>query len=152
MGAWIPNAFGIRMVQSRSVLVPTIQKPNFGSPRLFYMNIIFIFINQNKGHLMPLHWKRQFWDHNSKMKEGILLHSGIWTMVPWNPEPDCYQWATLTKLSQYSDAHCYSTVWIPKKLPLKSHCKTWALCIGSKSKGMDHGQDPWRAWVCPPFN
>ena len=29
VGARIPNKFGIRMVQSCSVLVPTIQKPNF---------------------------------------------------------------------------------------------------------------------------
>ena len=28
VGAWIPNMFGIRMVHSRSVLVPTIWKPN----------------------------------------------------------------------------------------------------------------------------
>ena len=31
VGARIPNKFGIRMVQSCSVLVPTIRKPNFAS-------------------------------------------------------------------------------------------------------------------------
>ena len=41
VGARIPNEFGIRMVHSRSVLVPTIQKPNHGKLRLFYVYNIF---------------------------------------------------------------------------------------------------------------
>ena len=36
VGARIPNKFGIRMVQSCSVLVPTIRNPNNGQPRSFY--------------------------------------------------------------------------------------------------------------------
>ena len=49
VGAWIPNAFEIRMVHGRSVLVPTIHKQNIQngrfSPRSFYqVQYIFFYI------------------------------------------------------------------------------------------------------------
>ena len=45
VGARIPNKFGIRMVHSSSVLVPTIRKPNFASlGRFIYKEEIFLCI------------------------------------------------------------------------------------------------------------